>query len=130
MAIPLKKSETYTPQTFILPGVDSPDETGEGRALARRKGDGLSSLLRYARKDTLSLRGSIATAAIPWSKVRNIYRALFQGDRHANARDDTKNLLSLRGSETTAAISREGGFPQGIYYFTLVVGYFATLNMT
>ena len=28
------------------------------------------------------------------------------------------------------AISREGEFPQGIYFITLVVGYFAALNMT
>ena len=36
-----------------------------------------------------SLRGSEATAAIPWSKVRGICCVFFQGDRHANARDDT-----------------------------------------
>ena len=33
--------------------------------------------------------------------------------------------LSLRGSKATAAISREGGFPQSIFFITLVVGYFA-----
>ena len=38
----------------------------------------------------LSLRGSETTVAIPWSKVRNICCVLFQGDRHANARDDTE----------------------------------------
>ena len=38
-----------------------------------------------------------------------VYAAHFtHGDRHANARDDTEIQLSLRGSETTAAISREG----------------------
>ena len=36
----------------------------------------------------MSLRRSVATAAIPWSKVRSIYRVLFRGDRHAYARDD------------------------------------------
>ena len=40
----------------------------------------------------LSLRGSEATAAIPWSKVRGMCCVFFQGDRHANARDDTGNL--------------------------------------
>ena len=44
----------------------------------------------------LSLRGSVATAAIRWNEVRSIYRVLFQGDRHACARDDTENQLSLR----------------------------------
>ena len=33
--------------------------------------------------------------------------------------------LSLRGSKATAAISREGGFPQSIFFIALVVGYFA-----
>ena len=37
----------------------------------------------------LSLRGSIATAAIRRNEVRTICRVLFQGDRHACARDDT-----------------------------------------
>ena len=33
--------------------------------------------------------------------------------------------LSLNRAKNDEAISREGGFPLGIYYFTLVVGYFA-----
>ena len=33
--------------------------------------------------------------------MRSIYCVLFQGDRHAIARDDTLFYLSLRGSETT-----------------------------
>ena len=33
--------------------------------------------------------------------------------------------LSLRGSKATAAISREGGFLQSIFFIALVVGYFA-----
>ena len=49
----------------------------------------------------LSLRGSAATAAIRWNDEWSIYRALFQGDRHAYARDDTEIQLSLRGSEAT-----------------------------
>ena len=80
----------------------------------------------YAQYDVLfylSLRGSIATAAIPLSKVRGKCCVLFRGDRHACARDDTEIQLSLRA--VGAANSREGGFPQGISIITLVVGYFA-----
>ena len=33
--------------------------------------------------------------------------------------------MSLRGKRSDEAISREGGFPQDIYFFTSVVGHFA-----
>ena len=38
----------------------------------------------------LSLRGSVATAAIPWIKRQIICSSVLQGDRHAYARDDTE----------------------------------------
>ena len=38
--------------------------------------------------------------------------------------------MSLRGSETTAAISREGGFPQGIYFSLWSWDISLPLNMT
>ena len=34
-------------------------------------------------------------------------------------------LFVIARERSNEAISREGGFPQGIHYFTLVVGYFA-----
>ena len=55
----------------------------------------------------LSLRGSVATAAIRWNKIRSIYRVLFQGDRHANARDDTENKPSLREKKNQKLNTRE-----------------------
>ena len=54
-----------------------------------------------------SLRGSVATAAIRWNKIRSIYRVLFQGDRHANARDDTENKPSLREKKNQKLKTRE-----------------------
>ncbi|MDY2713931.1 MAG: hypothetical protein SOV37_01070 [Candidatus Borkfalkiaceae bacterium] len=50
------------------------------------------------------------TAAIPWNKVQSIYRVLFQGDRHAIARDDRKfQPRDGEGKEgyLTATVGRE-----------------------
>ena len=71
-----------------------------------------------------------SAAAIPWSKVRSVYRALFRWDRHAFARDDTENQLSLRRSVATAAISREGGGLRSICCVLFRWDISLALNMT
>ena len=58
----------------------------------------------------------------PLEKVRGIY-----SDPYSNGLPWSLCSLAMTKClcERSEANSREGGFPQGIYYFTLVVGYFA-----
>ena len=66
----------------------------------------------------------------PTEELTGIFSSLWSWDISLTLNMTYFFLFVIARKCSDEAISREGGFPQGIHYFTLVVGYFAALNMT
>ena len=69
----------------------------------------------------LSLRGSVATAAIPWSKVRSICFSLFRWDSSLSFRMTCKKVRHIERSEISHDQSEEHIPPTfSVGFFTIV----------